>query len=217
MKCDDEEEQNIAPEQFATYPYPSPGRQERGFNPADYDNGSQDEESICRTFDETICTTRYKAKNPGGKLLPDVACEKFPRKICGSTSCRPVKGQPQCKDSVLTSTSDVPEESCDLNPQKQCGLETKLVPKLEPLENCELTPRNVCQLTFADERTEDKQVLKLKLCLEDDAEEGPAGVRGGSVHANDDLFQQDQSNGFEDSYGVPLQDPLDHQLRQLRW
>ena len=64
----------------------------------------------------------------------------------------------------------VPEEVCDLNPQKICRFTTKLVPKLTPQEECTLVPRETCHLTFSTpERGTKPQITKW--CLDDSEEE----------------------------------------------
>ena len=60
---------------------------------------------------------------------------------------------------------DVPEEICDLNPQKTCHFATKLVPSLKPEHECTIVPNEVCQLKF-NSRTE-KKPLKSEWCLDE--------------------------------------------------
>ena len=43
---------------------------------------------------------------------------------------------------------DVPEEICDLNPQKTCHMATKMVPKLTPERECTQVPQEVCNLSY---------------------------------------------------------------------
>ena len=52
--------------------------------------------------------------------------------VCGA-GCSYVDGDEECHDKTITTVINVPEEICDLNPQKSCRLSTKLVPKLEPV------------------------------------------------------------------------------------
>merc|ERR1719397_527482 len=91
-------------------------------------NGQGPEE--CRTVYESSCTTKYVEKQPG-KFVEDTGCERLPVEICGA-GCVFEEGVEECHDKVLTSLVDVPEEHCDLNPQKICKFVTKLVPKLAP-------------------------------------------------------------------------------------
>ena len=65
----------------------------------------------------------------------------------------------------VASIVDVPEESCDLNPQKTCRLQTKLSPKLTPIEECSPQPKEVCQLKF-DVPKKITKPLKIKWCLD---------------------------------------------------
>ena len=54
---------------------------------------------------------------------------------------------------------------CDLNPQKTCKFQTKLVPKLKPAHECTIIPREVCNLKFTSPQEVEKP-LKTKWCLD---------------------------------------------------
>ena len=54
----------------------------------------------------------------------------------------------------------VPEETCDLNPQRSCNFVTKLVPKLKPDEECVDTPVEVCSRSKQNPRQVQKPVIK---------------------------------------------------------
>merc|ERR1711881_660540 len=60
---------------------------------------------------------------------------------------------------------DVPEEVCDLNPQKTCRFQTKLVPKLKPAHECTVIPKETCHLKFSSPKQVDKP-LKTKWFLD---------------------------------------------------
>jgi len=124
-------------------------------------NGQGPEE--CRTVYESSCTTRYVEKQPG-KFVGDTACEKLPVEICGA-GCVTEEGPEECHDKTITSLIDVPEEVCDLNPQKTCRFQTKLVPKLKPAHECTIIPREVCNLKFTQPQEVEKP-LKTKWCLD---------------------------------------------------
>merc|ERR1711874_410191 len=96
-------------------------------------------EDICQTVYESACTTKYVEKQPG-KFVGDTKCEKLPVEICGA-GCVTEEGPEECHDKVVTSLLDVPEEVCDLNPQKTCKFQTKLVPRLKPAHECTIIPR----------------------------------------------------------------------------
>merc|ERR1711951_66624 len=57
------------------------------------------------------------------------------------------------------------EEVCDLNPQKTCRFQTKLVPSLKPPHECTVIPKETCNLKFSSPRQVDKP-LKTKWCLD---------------------------------------------------
>ena len=105
-------------------------------------NGQGPEE--CRTVYESSCTTKYVEKQPG-KFVGDTSCEKLPIEICGA-GCTYEEGAEECHDKVTATLVDVPEEVCDLNPQKTCRFTTKLVPKLSPQHQCTTVPKETCQI-----------------------------------------------------------------------
>jgi len=107
-------------------------------------NGQGPEE--CRTVYESSCSTKYVEKQPG-KFVGDTACEKLPIEICGA-GCTFEEGPEECHDKVVATLVDVPEEVCDLNPQKTCRFTTKLVPKLTPKHQCTVVPKETCQIKF---------------------------------------------------------------------
>jgi len=115
----------------------------------------------CKTMYESACTTRYIEKQPG-KFVGDTNCEKLPIEICGA-GCVTSEGAEECHDKVITSLIDVPEETCDLNPQKTCRFVTKLVPKLKPKSECTTIPKETCMLKFTQPH-EIKKTLKTRWC-----------------------------------------------------
>merc|ERR1711884_362900 len=124
-------------------------------------NGQGPEE--CRTVYESSCTTRYVEKQPG-KFVGDTACEKLPVEICGA-GCVTEEGPEECHDKVITTLIDVPEEVCDLNPQKTCKFQTKLVPKLAPQHQCTIVPKETCILKFSTPKQVPKP-LQTRWCLD---------------------------------------------------
>ena len=118
----------------------------------------------CRTVYESSCTTRYIEKQPG-KFVGDTKCEKLPVEICGN-GCTSKEGNEECHDKDITSLIDVPEEVCDLNPQKTCRLQTKLVPSLKPTHECTIVPQEICNLKFTAPKLQKKPLLT-KWCLDD--------------------------------------------------
>ena len=118
----------------------------------------------CRTVYESACTTKYIEKQPG-KFVGDTKCEKLPIEICGA-GCTTTEGPEECHDKKLTTLIDVPEEICDLNPQKTCRFQTRLVPSLKPEHECTIIPQEVCNLKFTDPKLVTKPLLT-KWCLDD--------------------------------------------------
>ena len=129
-------------------------------------NGSGPEE--CRTLYESSCTTRYVKEGPG-KFVGDTKCEKKPVEICGA-GCVTVPGEEECHEKMVDTLVDVPEETCDLNPQKSCRLVTRLVPSLRPKLECTVVPQDNCNLKFTSPKQTSKP-LRTEWCLDQRQEE----------------------------------------------
>ena len=67
----------------------------------------------------------------------------------------------------------VPEETCTLEPQRQCKFVTKLVPILKPRQECVDVPKEVCSRSRGNPRPEKKPVVK-KWCYVPSPESGLA-------------------------------------------
>lgn len=85
--------------------------------------------------------------------------------ICGN-GCTTEEGPEECHDKDVDSLIDVPEEVCDLNPQKTCRFATKLVPRLKPKHECTTVPQEVCSLKFSAPRKQSKP-LRSEWCLDE--------------------------------------------------
>jgi hypothetical protein len=120
-------------------------------------------EEVCQTVYESSCSTKYVEKSPG-KFVGDTGCEKLPVEICGA-GCTFEEGPEECHDKTITSLVDVPEEHCDLNPQKTCRFVTKLVPRLSPEHECTIVPKETCILKFTTP-VQVEQPLQTRWCLD---------------------------------------------------
>jgi len=118
----------------------------------------------CNTEYETSCTTRYVENSPG-KYVGDTQCEKLPVSVCGS-GCIVVEAPEECHDKEVDTLVDVPEEVCDLNPQKTCRLVTRLVPSLKPRKECTIVPKETCHFKLS-QPTIEKKPLRTEWCQED--------------------------------------------------
>ena len=99
---------------------------------------------------ESTCSTKYVHKGEdedGADFVADTSCSKLPLEICGA-GCTYEDGEEECHVKTVTTVISVPEEVCDLNPQKTCRLSTKLVPKLEPVRECTTVPKETCRMVF---------------------------------------------------------------------
>ena len=131
----------------------------------------------CRTVYESSCTTKYVEKTPG-KFVGDTSCQKLPVEICGQ-GCVVEEGEEECHDKQIDSLVDIPEEVCDLNPQKTCRLVTRLVPSLKPKRECTIVPKETCNLKFS-QPTVEKKPLRTEWCLDESPVETEASAQAGN-------------------------------------
>ena len=94
--------------------------------------------------------------------------------ICGA-GCVTEEGPEECHDKEVQNVIDVPEEVCDLNPQKVCQYGTKLAPSLKPVHECTVIPQETCNLKFTPPRKEQKPLIS-EWC-QDDSPPVPDQVR----------------------------------------
>ena len=114
---------------------------------------------------ESSCSTR-DIDQGDGKFVGDTKCEKKPVEICGQ-GCVSEEGPEECHDKQVDTLVDVPEETCDLNPQKTCRLVTKLVPSLRPKQECTTVPQETCSLKFTQPQRKEKP-LRTEWCLDEE-------------------------------------------------
>ena len=109
--------------------------------------GKGEGSEACRETFDTECISVYKPKireNGSNLLLAKTECQRIPKTLCGARKCEIVAGPEECHNQTITTVSDVPEETCDLVPQKTCQHVYRLVPFLHPTKQCEDLPREVC-------------------------------------------------------------------------
>lgn len=85
--------------------------------------------------------------------------------ICGA-GCLTEEGPEECHNKEIDTLIDVPEEVCDLNPQKTCRYVSKLVPKLTPKHECTTIPKEVCSLRFGAPKKQRKP-LRSEWCFDE--------------------------------------------------
>ena len=107
------------------------------------------------------------------KYTPIKGCTKEPRELCAPAGCGFKEGREECYDKVQTVVQDAPKEQCSLEPQRTCKHVTKLVPKLEPTEECVDVPKEVCTRSRTNPRKVKKPVVK-KWCYVPTEESGLA-------------------------------------------
>merc|ERR1712080_69087 len=124
----------------------------------------------CDVQGPEICSVSKKQVK---KYTPITACTKEPRELCAPAGCGFKQGTEECYDKVQTVVQDAPKEQCTLEPQRTCKHVTKLVPKLEPTEECVDVPKEVCTRSRTNPRKVKKPVVK-KWCYVPSEESGLA-------------------------------------------
>jgi len=124
----------------------------------------------CSKWPKEVCRV---SKQTVKKYTPITGCTKEPRELCAPAGCGFKEGTEECFDKVQTVVQDAPKEQCTLEPQRTCKHVTKLVPKLEPTEECVDVPKEVCTRSRTNPRKVKKPVVK-KWCYVPSEESGLA-------------------------------------------
>ena len=124
----------------------------------------------CSQWPKEVCNVTKKSVK---KVTPITGCSKEPRELCAPAGCVLKEGPQECHDKVQTVVQDAPKEECTLEPQRTCKHVTKLVPKLEPTEECVDVPKEVCTRSKTNPRKVKKPVVK-KWCYVPSEESGLA-------------------------------------------
>merc|ERR1712198_453978 len=124
----------------------------------------------CSKWPREVCNVQKKSVK---KYTPITGCTKEPRELCAPAGCGFKEGAEVCYDKTQTIVQDAPKEECSLEPQRTRQHVTKLVPKLEPTEECVDVPKEVCTRSKSNPRKVKKPVVK-KWCYVPTEESGLA-------------------------------------------
>lgn len=127
-------------------------------------------EQKCTKWPKQVCDKQTRVVK---KYTPETECKKVPRELCGPSGCILEPGPEECFDKKETVVQEVPEETCNLEPQRSCKHVTKLVPLLKPQEECVDIPKEVCSRSRKNPRKVSKPVVK-KWCYVPSAASGLA-------------------------------------------
>ena len=97
------------------------------------------------------------------------------------------EGDEECHEKNVDILVDVPEEICDITPQKTCRHVTKLVPSLRPTQECTIVPKEVCNLSFGQGKVV-KTPLRTERCLESELESMEPRTEGFSSNSFSDVL-----------------------------
>jgi len=126
-------------------------------------------EQKCTKWPRRECTKNTERVT---KYTPETECKPVVLELCGP-GITTVPGDEECFDEKATVVQEVPEETCNLEPQRECRHVTKLVPFLKPTEECVDIPKEVCSRSRRNPRKVQKPVVK-KWCYVPTAESGLA-------------------------------------------
>merc|ERR1740137_298101 len=115
----------------------------------------------CDTWPVEKCSLEKKMVK---KYTPQTACQKVPKEMCSPKGCGVKEGPVQCQDKVKTVIVDSPIEQCDMEPLRTCKHVTKLVPKLEPTQECVDVPKEICARSKVNPRRVKKPSIQ-KWCF----------------------------------------------------
>jgi len=115
----------------------------------------------CDTWPVERCKLEKKLVQ---KYTPKTACQKVPKEMCAPAGCGIKEGPVQCQDRVKTVIVDNPVEECDMEPLRTCKHITKLVPKLEPTQECVDVPKEICARSKVNPRKVKKPSIQ-KWCF----------------------------------------------------
>uniref|UniRef100_A0A0K2UP06 Uncharacterized protein n=1 Tax=Lepeophtheirus salmonis TaxID=72036 RepID=A0A0K2UP06_LEPSM len=125
-------------------------------------------EKKCTKWPKQVCTSEKKNVK---KYSPITECKKVSRQLCGPSGCVPQPGPEECFDKNEVIVQEVPEEQCNLEPQRACKQVTKLVPSLKAVKECVDIPKEVCSRSRKNPRKVQKPVIK-KWCYVPTEESG---------------------------------------------
>jgi len=131
-------------------------------------------EKKCKSWPKNKCTVRTQTVS---KYMPMTSCRKVPIELCAPKGCMFKQGAEVCVDEVKTIIQDTPSEECHLEPQTVCNFVTKMVPRLEPVEECVDVPKEICSRQRRNPRKVSKPMVK-KWCYVP-KEGNTAGTSGG--------------------------------------
>jgi len=115
----------------------------------------------CDVWPVEKCTIEKKKVK---KYTPETSCEKVPQEACSPPGCGIKEGPVNCQDKVKTVISENPVELCDMEPLRTCKHVTKLVPKLETVQECVDVPKEICAHSKVNPRKVKKPAIQ-KWCF----------------------------------------------------
>lgn len=142
-------------------------------------------EEVCEKWPKQVCTLEQKVNK---RYSPKTECMKNPREVCGPGPCPLEPAPEECREETKTVTQEVPEETCDLQPERVCKHITKMVPILKAQENCVDVPKEVCSRMRRNPRIIQRPIVK-KWCYTPRADEDGDYENVEPTSANFDILE----------------------------
>jgi len=112
----------------------------------------------CKKVVRMSCSIKDKVSY---KFKPLTECKLSPVELCGPPGCGVREGKEICHDRRTLVVYDKPEETCDLEPVRNCRPITKLVPRLKAREECIDVPLEICVRLNTNPQKVSNPVLKI--------------------------------------------------------
>ena len=135
----------------------------------------------CRDLSEGSQTRRECQAWPVQKCLvsqrnqtrysPTTSCSPRPLHLCSPRGCRVREGPVVCQERRETVVRERPVERCELQPQEECGVVTRLLPALTTTNTCLQVPREICALARLNPRKIKKPTIR-KWCFDQEKLKG---------------------------------------------
>jgi len=111
----------------------------------------------CQKWPRQQCNLEKKTTT---KYTTMTGCNKEPTELCAPKGCGFKEGPEVCHDVIKTVISERPEEECQIEPQRNCKHVTKLVPRLQEVEECVDIPKEICTKSRRNPKKIKKPVIK---------------------------------------------------------
>merc|ERR1712227_416261 len=155
-------------------------------------------EEKCDSWPVEKCTVEKKKVK---KYRPDTKCIKEPREVCTKGGCALKEGPLACATKIKAVVSSVPVEECEMSPQKICRQTTKLVPQLEPQQECVDVPREVWAMSKVNPKTVMRPMIQ-KFCYSNEWKMVFSHNTTGGLFSSTSALSKNEDNPTANLYSI---------------